>query len=209
MARNIPEFDAMARARTGKGAAREARRQGLVPGVVYGGGKDPLPINIPFNRLMKHLRAGHFLSTLFRLKVDGAGNELVIAREVQRDVVKDLPIHVDFLRLKESDRIEVEIPVEFVGEDEAPGIKRGGTLVVVRPEIELEVTAGNIPEKVVIDLSGYDLGDVITISKVKLPEGAEPTIKDRDFVIANISAPSGFQEATEEAEGEEGEAEGE
>ncbi len=210
MARTIPDFNAMARARTGKGAAREARRQGLVPGVVYGGGKDPLPINVPFNRLMKHLRAGHFLSTLFRLRIDGVGEELVIAREVQRDVVKDLPIHVDFMRLKESDRIELEIPVEFVGEEEAPGLKRGGTLVVVRPEIELEVTAGNIPDKVVVDLSGYDIGDVITISKVTLPEGAEPTIKDRDFVIANISAPSGFAEAaTGGEEAEEGEAEGE
>lgn len=209
----IPELRAMARAGTGKGAARRARRENLVPGVVYGGGVDPLPISIPYNVLFKKLKAGRFLSTLFNLKVDGHDDVRVICRDVQRDVVKDLPVHLDLMRLRRNTRINVFIPVVFVNEGEAPGLKRGGVLTVVRPEVELLVTASEIPEQITVDLTGLEINDVVTISMVALPEGAKPMI-DRDFVIANISAPSGLsaeeEEGAEEAEAEtEGETEGE
>ncbi|NRB01238.1 MAG: 50S ribosomal protein L25/general stress protein Ctc [Rhodobacteraceae bacterium] len=204
MAGEIPDLHATVRTGTGKGAARQSRRDGNVPGIVYGGGTDPLPIDIPFNVLFKRLKDGRFLSTLFNMKVEGQDDVRVICRNVQRDVVKDLPTHVDFMRLRRTTRINLFIPVEFINEDEAPGLKRGGVLTVVRPEVELVVTAGDIPEKLTVDLSGLDIGDTVTISSIELPQGARPTI-DRDFVIANISAPSGLRSADNEAE--DGEAE--
>ena len=205
MAGEIPDLEALERTGTGKGAARQARRDGMVPGIVFGGDVDPLPINIPFNALFKRLKDGRFKSTLFNMKIDGHDDVRVICRDVQRDVVKDLPTHVDFMRLRRTTKINLFIPVEFLNEPDAPGLKKGGVLTVVRPEIELVVTAGDIPEKVTADLSGLEIGDTITISSIELPAGAKPTI-DRDFVIANISAPSGLKSADEEeAEGVEGE----
>ncbi len=210
MAGEIPDLVALERTGTGKGAARQARRENLVPGIVYGGGTDPLPINLPYNALIKRLKQGRFLSTLFNLKVEGQEDVRVICRAVQRDVVKDLPTHVDFMRLRRTSRVNLFIPVDFLNEKEAPGIRRGGVLTVVRPEVELMVTAGDIPEKIEVDLTGLTIGDTITISSVKLPQGAKPTI-DRDFVIANISAPSSLAAAADEegAEGEAAEAEAE
>ena len=200
MAGQIPDLNAEARTGTGKGAARQARRDGMVPGIVYGGEADPLAINIPFNVLFKKLKDGRFLSTLFNLKVDGQDDVRVICRNVQRDVVKDLPTHIDLLRLKRTSRINLFIHVEFINEDQAPGIKKGGVLTVVRPEVELNVVAGDIPEQIVVDLAGLEVGDIVHISDVTLPSGAKPTV-DRDFVIANISAPSSLR--SEEDEGEE------
>ena len=191
MAGEIPNLVASARTGTGKGAARQARRDNLVPGVVYGGGVEPLAIEVPFNELLKRLKAGRFLSTLFNLQVEGQEDVRVICRDVQRDVVKDLPIHFDLMRLRRTSKINLFIPVEFINEDAAPGIKRGGMLTAVRPEVELVVTAGDIPEKITVDLTGLQIGDTVTISSVDLPAGAKPTI-DRDFVIANIAAPKGL-----------------
>jgi len=197
MAGAIPDLNATARAGTGKGAARQARRDGQVPGVVYGGGEDPQPINIKYNELLKNLKAGRFLATLFNLKIDGQDDVRVICRGVQRDVVKDLPTHVDLMRLRQTSRINLHIPVEFVGEDVSVGLKRGGVLTVVRSDVELMVTAGDIPEKLVVDLTHHDVGDVIHISEIKLPEGTTPVIQGRDFVIANIAAPSSLKSAGE------------
>ncbi|MDB3928324.1 50S ribosomal protein L25/general stress protein Ctc [Paracoccaceae bacterium] len=194
MAGEIPDLHAQERTGTGKGAARQARRDGLVPGIVYGGGSDPLAINIPFNVLLKRLKQGRFLSTLFNLKVEGQEDVRVICRNVQRDVLKDLPTHLDLMRLRRSSKVNLFIPVEFVNEDEAPGMKKGGVLTIVRQEVELRVTAGDIPEKLTIDLAGKDIGDTLTISAITLPAGSKATI-DRDFVIANISAPSGLKSA--------------
>ena len=213
MAGEIPDLIAEARAGTGKGAARQARREGKVPGLVYGGGEDPQPIQIPFNQLLKRLKEGRFLSTLFNLKVEGQEDVRVICRGVQRDVVKDLPTHVDLMRLRRTSKVNLFIPVDFVNQEEAPGLKRGGVLTVVRPEVELIVVAGEIPEQITADLSGRNIGDVIHISDIPLPAGVKPTI-DRDFVIANITAPSGLvssdnAEGGEEVEGEEAEAEAE
>ena len=206
MASNI-ELEATARAGVGKGAARQARRDGYVPGVVYGGNKDPEAISIRQPVLLKLLKAGKFLSTLIKIKVDG-DEQTVICRSVQRDVVKDLPIHADFLRLSERSRIALMIPVEFINEEECAGIKMGGFLTVVRNEVELKVRANNIPEALTVDLAGLEIGDVIRISDIEMPEGAAPTITDRDFMIGNISAPATMSadddEADEAAEGEEG-----
>ena len=199
MAGEIPDLEALERTGTGKGAARQARRDGMVPGIVFGGDNDPLPINLPFNNLLKMLRAGRFKSTLFNLKVDGHDDVRVICRDVQRDVVKDLPTHVDFMRLKRTTKINLFIAVEVVGEEESPGLKQGGVLTLIRPEVELMVTAGDIPDHITIDVSEAEIGDSITISSVKLPEGAKPSI-DRDFVIANVSAPSGLRAADDEDE---------
>lgn len=206
MAGEIPDLHAQERTGTGKGAARRARRDGFVPGIVYGGGSDPLAINIPFNVLLKRLKQGRFLSTLFNLKVEGQEDVRVICRNVQRDVLKDLPTHLDLMRLRRSSKVNLFIPVEFVNEDEAPGMKKGGVLTIVRQEVELRVTAGDIPEKLTIDLAGKDIGDTLTISAITLPTGSKATI-DRDFVIANISAPSGLKSAgidDDEPEEEEG-----
>jgi large subunit ribosomal protein L25 len=202
MAGEIPNLVASARSGTGKGAARQARRDNMVPGVVYGGGIDPLAIEVPFNELLKRLKAGRFLSTLFNLQVEGQEDVRVICRDVQRDVVKDLPIHFDLMRLRRTSKINLFIPVEFINEDAAPGIKRGGMLTIVRPEVELVVTAGDIPEKITVDLSGLEIGDTVTISSVDIPAGSKPTI-DRDFVIANIAAPSGLTASDNEEGGDE------
>jgi large subunit ribosomal protein L25 len=201
MAREIPDLIATERTGTGKGAARQARRDGLVPGVVYGGGADPVAINLDFNKLLQKLKQGRFLQTLFNLKVEGHEDVRVICRGVQRDVVKDLPTHVDLMRLKRTSRVNLFVHVEFENHKAAPGIKKGGVLTVVRPEVELNVLAGEIPEQIVVDLTGKEIGDVINISDVTLPAGAKPTI-DRDFVIANITAPSGLVSASNE-EGDE------
>lgn len=196
------ELEAATRPGVGKGAARQARRQGFVPGVIYGGNADPEAINIKQPVLLKLLKAGKFLSTLIKINVDGT-DQTVICRSVQRDVVKDLPIHADFLRLSERSRIALMIPIDFVNEEGSPGIKKGGMLTVVRNEVELKVRANNIPEQITIDLEGLEIGDVVRISDVTLPEGAVPTITDRDFMIANIAAPSALSAADDEDEAEE------
>jgi large subunit ribosomal protein L25 len=194
MAGKIPDFEATLRTGTGKGAARQARRDGLVPGVVYGGGEDPISINVPFYVLLKRLKAGRFLSTLFNLKVEGHDDVRVICRNVQRHIVKDLPTHLDFMRLKRTTKINLFIGVEFINEEDCPALKEGGVLIPVRNEVELIVTAGDIPEVLTVDLTGLELGDTITISAIKLPAGAKATI-DRDFVIANLQAPAALTSA--------------
>jgi large subunit ribosomal protein L25 len=200
MADQIPDLNATARSGTGKGAARKARREGLVPGVVYGGGQDPQAINVKYNVLFKMVKAGRFLSTLFNLKIEGQEDVRVICRNVQRHIVKDLPTHLDLMRLRRSSRVNLFIPVEFINEEDSPGLKRGGVLTVVRTEVELKVTASDIPEKLIANLDGLDIGDGITISNIEMPAGSRPMITDRDFVIANISAPSALKSSDEEEE---------
>ena len=199
MAGEIPDLEAQVRTGTGKGAARQARRDGMVPGIVFGGDLDPLPINLDFNKLLTKLRAGRFKATLFNLKVEGQEDVRVICRDVQRHVVKDLPTHVDLMRLKRTTKINLFIQVEVEGEEVSPGLKKGGVLTLVRPEVELVVTAGDIPDHITIDVSELEIGDSLTISSVKLPDGSKPVI-DRDFVIAQISAPSGLASQDDEDE---------
>ena len=191
MAREIIDLNAEVRTGTGKGAARQARREGNVPGIIYGDGQEPVAIKMNYNYLLTKLRQGRFLQSLFNLKVAGQPDVHVVCRGVQRDVVKDLPTHVDFMRIHDDSRIELFIHVDFINHEASPGLKRGGTLTVVRHEVELEVTAGDIPDHITVDLTGKVIGDVIHINDVVLPAGAKPTIA-RNFVIANIAAPSGL-----------------
>ncbi|MBA4489542.1 50S ribosomal protein L25/general stress protein Ctc [Paracoccus sp. S1E-3] len=197
MAKKIPDLVAEARTGTGKGAARQARREGKVPGIVYGDHKDPVAIQFDFNKLLTALRAGRFMSTLWNLKVDGQEDVRVICRGVQKDVVKDLPTHIDFMRLRRTTKVNLFIHVDFINAEASPGLKRGGTLVTVRPEVELIVTAGDIPESITVDLTGRQIGDSIHIQDITLPAGAKPTT-DRNFVIANIAAPSALVSADNE-----------
>ena len=199
MAREIPDLKAVVRTGTGKGAARQARREGNVPGIVYGDNKEPTPISVNYNYLLKNLKKGRFLQTLFNLQVEGQADQHVVCRGVQRDVVKDLPTHVDFMRLHDDSRINLFIHVDFINADKAPGLKRGGTLTVVRAEVELEVLASDIPDHITVDLEGKQIGDVIHIEDITLPKGVRPTI-ERNFVVANIAAPSGLAAGGDEAE---------
>lgn len=200
------------RERAGKGAARAVRREGKVPAVIYGDKKEPTLISIDRRAVTKLWNTGHFSSTLVDLDVDGETTR-AIARDVQLDPVKDFIIHVDFLRLGRGAKVDVMIPVHFINEEASPGIERKkGVLNIVRHEVELNCPATAIPDEIVIDLTGKDIGDSIHISEVSLPEGCRPTITDRDFTIATIAAPTVAvateQEGeAEEAGGEEGEAE--
>ena len=197
MAREILDLHAEARTGTGKGAARQSRRDGFVPGIVYGDNVAPLAIKINYNALLKRLKAGRFLSSLFNLKVEGHADVHVICRAVQRDVVKDLPTHIDLMRLHDENRINLFIHVTFINHEASPGLKKGGTLTVVRNDVELNVLAGDIPDHITVDLTGRKIGDVIHINDVVLPEGTKASI-DRNFVIANVAAPAGYVEVGEE-----------
>ena len=191
-------LSATVRESAGKGAAREARRNNLVPGVIYGGSEEPLNINVKFNELLKKLNAGRFMSTLINLTVEGKTVQ-VICRDIQKHIVKDLPTHLDFMRLSKTARIKLFIPVVFNNQDICKGIKRGGVLTVVRPEIELLVNAMDIPSALEVDIKDFEVGDTITISSIVLPSGTETTIKGRDFVVANIQAPSGLKSSENES----------
>ena len=193
MAREILDLHAEARTGTGKGAARQSRRDGFVPGIVYGDNVAPLAIKINYNALLKRLKAGRFLSSLFNLKVEGHADVHVICRAVQRDVVKDLPTHIDLMRLHDENRINLFIHVTFINHEASPGLKKGGTLTIVRNDVELNVLAGDIPDHITVDLTGKNMGDVIHINDVVLPAGTKASI-DRNFVIANVSAPAGYVE---------------
>jgi len=202
---SILELSAEKRATAGKGAARAIRRQGLVPAVIYGDKKDPEPISLESPVLIRHLESGRFLATLYEIEVDGTKTR-VIPRDVQFDPVRDFPMHVDFLRLGKGARIDVEIAMTFINEEESPGLERGGVLNVVRYTVELSCPADNIPEELIGDLTGLDIGDSIHISDIDLPEGVTPTIADRDFTVATVAAPAAMpSDEEEEEEGEEGE----
>ena len=207
---DISSLQAEVRERVGKGSARATRREGRVPAVVYGLGQAPTTISLAFNHVLKEVNTGRFANTIYDLQI-GKDTERVIPRDVQYDVVNDFPIHVDFLRISRDTKVAVNVAVHFANEDDAPGLKRGGVLNIVRHEVELSCPADSIPEEIVIDLAGLDIGDSVHISSVSLPEGVESTITDRDFTIATIAAPSGGADDEEEVvDGEEGEgAEGE
>ncbi len=193
----VTEIKARVRDKVGKGAARATRREGRVPGVIYGEKRPPKAISLSFQDLSLHVRTGTFLSTLFTIDVDGEQDQ-VIPREVQLDPVRDRPIHVDFLRLGKDARITVEVPVNFLNEEEAPGLKQGGVLNVVRYAIELICPADNIPASLDADLTGMELGGSLHISAITLPDDVELTIKDRDFTVATVAAPAGLKTLEEE-----------
>lgn len=195
-------FNVDVRERIGKGGAREARRQGYVPGVLYGGGEDPVAINLKQNEVVKAINTGQFLSSTATLVHDGK-KQLVIPQAIQLHPVSDKPQHVDLFRVKKDQIITVEVVVNFLNEEEAPGLKKGGALNVVRHAVELNVRADSIPDSLDADLTGLDIGDNVKISDISLPDGAEPTITDRDFTIASVV---GRGIAADVEEGEEDEA---
>jgi large subunit ribosomal protein L25 len=182
----LTELKATAREGTGKLANRALRAQKLVPAVIYGGAEKPENITLEYRHVWQHYQTGHFLSTVYMLDIGGK-KQRVIPREVQVDPVRDFPIHVDFMRVSRSSRINVAVPVQFINEEASPGLKRGGVLNVVRHEIELSCPADAIPERLTVDLTGLEIGDSIHISALKLPEGIVPTISDRDFTVATIA----------------------
>ncbi|RST88002.1 50S ribosomal protein L25/general stress protein Ctc [Aquibium carbonis] len=204
MSQQAYELKAEARERVGKGSARDVRRNGKVPAVIYGGKQPPIAIALSYKDVYMKIHGGGFLTTVATIDVNGEKIQ-VLPKDFQLDPIKDFPMHVDFLRVDRDSVVTVEVPVHFVNEEKSPGLKRGGVLNIVRHEVEFICPANAIPEFITVDLTGTDLGDSIHISAVKLPEGVKPTITDRDFTIATIAAPAGLRsEGAEDAETAEG-----
>ena len=204
-------LDVTVRENTGTGNSRAARRAGLVPAIIYGGDEAPVSVAVKYNEVLKAINSGQLLSNMVELSTDGK-TQKAIAKDVQFHPVKDTPVHVDFYRVTAKSIIEVEVSVNFVGEDVSPGLKEGGTLNVVRYAIEVKCPAGSIPDSIEVDISAMEIGDSIHISEVTLPANVKPSISDRDFTIATVVASrAALVEDEVEAEGVEGEegAEGE
>jgi large subunit ribosomal protein L25 len=196
MSQETYELKAEARERVGKGSARELRRNGLIPAVIYGDKQAPIAIAINTNEVTKRIHAGGFMTTVATIEVDGKKYK-VLPKDYQLDPVRDFTLHVDFLRVSGNTQA-----VHFINEAKSPGLKVGGVLNIVRHEVEVHCPADSIPEFFNIDLSGKKIGDSIHISEVTLPKGVSPVI-DRDFTIATIVAPAGgVDESGAEAEGE-------
>ncbi|WP_375676167.1 MULTISPECIES: 50S ribosomal protein L25/general stress protein Ctc [unclassified Bartonella] len=189
------------RERVGKGSSRELRRNGLIPAVIYGEKQPPLAITVPYKEIFYKIHAGGFRTTIATIILDKQ-KIMVLPKDYQLDPVRDFPLHVDFLRVSAKSVVEVNIPVHFLNEDTAPGLKKGGVLNIVRHEIECTAPASAIPEAIEIDLSSYSIGDSIHISAVQLPKDVTPIIQDRDFTIATIAAPAGMDVSDETSEQE-------
>ena len=198
------QLNAKIRERAGKGAARATRRAGRVPAVIYGNKQEPVLISVDPVDLMKELQQPGFFSHVYEIAVGGETYK-VLARDLQTHPINDRPTHVDFMRFSKKTRLAVDVFVEFINEEECPGLKEGGVLNVVRHDVELRCSPDAIPESLEADLSGLEIGDTLHISAIKLPEGAELTITDRDFTVATIAAPTVFTEVEEgDEDGEEG-----
>ena len=191
-----------------KGNTNPYLKDGLIPSIIYGGTADPLMVAVDRIQLKKRFEEGGFYSKIFEVDL-GEKKEPVVVKSIQRHKVKNHPIHIDFQRVDDKTRIVISVPVEFVDQENSPGLKQGGVLNVVRREIELSCLASNIPEKFVISLEGKEIGDDIRLSSVTLGEGMKPTILGRDFMLATIQAPKVEKEpeTTEEEAGAESEAE--
>ena len=189
------------RERVGKGAARAIRRQGKLPAVIYGDNKEPLSIIIDYKETNLRIHKGGFLTNPVTIDVDGESIQ-ALPRDYQLDPVKDTPMHIDFLRVGKNTKVNVSVPVHFENESKSPGLKKGGVLNIVRHDVELLAPASSIPDHLIADLTGLQVGDVVHISNVSLPEGVSLTITDRDFTIATIAAPSGLRSSESESETE-------
>ncbi len=201
---DVSSMSAEPRQAVGKGAARAARRAGLIPGVIYGTGQETVSVALDAKTFSLEYGRGGFFSRLYELELSGEKMR-VLPRDVQVHPVTDNPLHVDFLRLTADSRINVEVAVQFINDEESPGIKRGGVLNVVRHTVELNCRADSIPESITVDLTGLDIGASVHISQIDLPEGVTPTITDRDFTVATVAAPTVVEEEEKpEEEGEEG-----
>lgn len=185
----IQIIKAESRSKVGTGGARDARRGGRVPAIVYGEKAEPQPVSVDLKEIDREIHKTSFFATLYEIEIDGK-KQRVLPRDLQLDPVSDAPVHLDFMRVGKNTRIRVNVPVVAINAEASPGLKRGGVLNIVRHEVSLFCRADNIPEKITIDLTGLDINDSIHISSVKLPEGVEPTIKGRDFAVAAISPPT-------------------
>ena len=192
------------RLRSGKGTAREARRNGRIPAVIYGNKEEPVSITVERRLLEQELGKSGFFIRLLDVDIDGTKHR-VLPRDTQYHPVTDVPLHVDFLRYSADRKITVEVPVHFLNEEESPGLKSGGVLNIVRHTIEVLCTADQIPDGFEVDLTGLEIGDSVHASALSLPQGVELTITDRDFTIATIAAPTIMPVDEEEEEGVEGE----
>jgi len=184
-------LSAETRERGGKGASRALRNQGRVPAVVYGEKQEPLPIHVEEKALVKVLNTGHFMNSVVMIEVGGSPTR-TLPKDVQFHPVTDRPLHVDFLRIAEHATVTVHVPIHYVNEEAAPGLKRGGVLNAVRHDLELVCDAAEIPDEILIDLTGLEIGDSIHISQLKLPEGTTSAITGEDFTVATVVAPSGL-----------------
>ena len=185
-------LSAEARERAGKGASRALRREGRIPAVIYGNNEEPTTVHLEEKALMKALHTGHFMNSVVMVGVGGK-DVRTLPKDVSFHPVTDRPLHVDFLRISEHAKVTVNVPVHFINELAAPGIKRGGVLNVVRHELELVCDAAEIPDEIAVDLTGFEVGDSIHISAVTLPKGVTSVISDRDYTIATIVAPSALK----------------
>lgn len=183
------ELKAQVRERAGKGAARELRRNSMVPAVIYGDNKDPLMISLPYKELSIVIKSGGFLNTVLDIEVDGKKHK-VLPKDYQLEPVRDFFTHVDFLRIGKNTKVTVEIPVSYINEDACPGIKVGGVLNVVRHTLEVSCAADAIPESFEVDLTGLEIEDVVHASAIKLPDGVELTVTDRDPTMCSIAPPT-------------------
>ena len=185
-------LSAETRERAGKGASRALRREGRVPAVIYGNNEEPTTVHLEEKALMKALHTGHFMNSVVMVGVGGK-DVRTLPKDVSFHPVTDRPLHVDFLRISEHAKVTVNVPVHFINELAAPGIKRGGVLNIVRHELELVCDAAEIPDEIAVDLTGFEVGDSIHISAVTLPRGVTSAIDDRDYTIATIVAPSALK----------------
>jgi len=196
---NLP---AEARERAGKGASRAIRRDGRTPAVIYGGKEEPILIHLEQKELVRQLNTGHFMNSIVNIEIGGKTIR-TLPKDVAFHPVNDRPLHVDFLRMTGDSKVEVQVPVVFINEEDSPGLKKGGVLNIVRHELELLCPNSDIPEEIQIDVTGKDLGDSIHISEVTLPKGVTSVISDRDYTIATLVAPSALKSSgsdTEDAE---------
>ena len=201
---------AIKRENTSTGSNNKLRSDGFIPAVLYGGKDANQNISIQIKEIKNLINSDTFLSKVLEIDIDGK-KEKVIPRDVAYNVVSEEPIHIDFMRIVSGKKIILEIPVKFINHPDSPGLKRGGVLNIVRRKVELRCPAENIPDEIIVDLTGTDIGTSIKISSIKLPDNVIPTITDRDFVVATVAAPTVIKEPEKpaeetSAEGAEGEA---
>ncbi len=204
---------ALKREKLTSGSNNKLRANGFIPAILYGG-KDPNQnISVSKKELSSIINSDTFLSKVLEIELEGK-KEKVIPRDVSYNVISEEPVHIDFMRIVSGKKIILEIPVKFINHPDSPGLKRGGVLNIVRRKVELKCPAEGIPDEIVVDLTGTDIGTSIKISSVQLPESVMPTITDRDFVVATVAAPTIIKEPEKPAEeapaeGAEGEAQAE
>ena len=207
---DVTVFDCELRQRAGTGGSRAVRRDGWIPAILYGGDQEPANIKLRYNQILKAYNTGKLISVLSKISVDGKEQQ-VIGRDIQVDPVKDLPMHVDLMRVSAKTRINVDVPVRFLNDEECPGLKAGGVLNIVRHSIEVIAPATEIPASLDIDLIEAEVGDTIHVSAITLPKGVVLKITDRDYTVVTIASPSALRSADEDeadvdaVEGEDGE----